>query len=397
MTYQEENSSTMSKVLEYLMSGNGLDSMGNVIQILLNHAMKAEREQYLKVEPYQRSEERVDHANGFKPKQLNTRLGKLQLDIPQVRHGDFYPNALTRGIRSERAIKASIAEMYLQGVSTRKVTNILEELCGCEVSSTQVSDAVKQLDPAFQAWRERPLECFQHLIVDAVYEKVREAGKVVSNAVLIAYGIDSFGKRHVLGVSVSSSEAEIHWRTFFQDLVKRGLYGVETITSDAHSGLQAAIRTVFPGVEWQRCQFHLQQNAQAYVPRLEMRPIVAEQIRQIFNASNRAEADRLLKEMIVEWTKKGAPKLAKWAEENIPEGLAVMNWDKRKWKKLRTSNLAERVNKEIRRRTRVIGIFPNAAACLRVITALLIETDEAWLVEEKRYLVMEKNMLDSSS
>jgi transposase-like protein len=377
------------------MGDDGLNRMGEVIQILLNHVMKCERDKYLQAEPYQRSEERIDYANGYKAKRLNTRLGKLLLDIPQVRHGAFYPSALERGMRSEKALKISIAEMYLQGVSTRKITSVMEELCGFEVSSTQVSEATKQLDPALKAWRERPLGCFRHVIVDALYEKIREGGRVISSAILIGYGIDDDGKRHVLGISIATSEAEIHWRNFFQSLVQRGLHGIETITSDAHAGLQLAICTVFSGVQWQRCQFHLQQNAMSYVPRLDMRVLVAEQIRQIFNASRRSEADRLLQEAIAEWTKK-APKLAAWAEENIPQGLAVMSWDKRKQKKLRTSNLAERVNKEIRRRTRVVGIFPNAEACLRLITAFLMETDEDWSVEKSRYLAASENVPDGT-
>lgn len=385
MTYQEQNGSTMVKVLECLMANDGLSRMGEAIQILLNESMKVEREQHLKAGHYQRNDERIDVANGYKAKQLNTRMGKLFLDIPQVRNSNFYPNALERGIRSERVLKLSMAEMYLQGVSTRKVTAIMEQLCGFEVSSTQVSDATKQLDEVFKAWRERPLGCFPHLIVDAIYEKVREAGVVTGHAVLIAYGIDSDGKRRILGLSVSTSEAEIHWRTFFQSLLQRGLHGIETVTSDAHTGLKAAIRSVLPGIQWQRCQFHLQQNAQSYVPKLAMKAAVAEQIRHIFNAPNLIEANRLLQLAIEKWLKE-APKLAAWAEEAIPEGLAVMNWGKEKQKKLRTSNLAERENKEIRRRTKVIGIFTNAEACLRLITALLMEQDEAWLASEKRYL-----------
>lgn len=395
MTYQDENNNTMSKVLECLMNGDGLNRVGEVVQMLMNEAMKIERERFLHVGHYQRSEERTDYANGYKPKQLNTRFGKLSLNIPQVREGDFYPSAFERGARSEQALKVSMAEMYLQGVSTRKVSKIFEQLCGFEVSSTQVSEATKKLDVTFKEWRERPLGYFQHLVVDAIYEKVREGGCVTAQAVLIAYGIDNEGRRRVLGLSVSTSEAEIHWRTFLQSLLARGLCGVETITSDAHAGLKAAIRAVLPGVQWQRCQFHLQQNAQAYVPRQSMKADVADKIRQVFNAPDRLEADRLLAKVVNEWSKH-APKLAAWAEEAIPEGLAVMAWDKKKRKKLRTSNLAERVNKEIRRRTKVLGIFPNSDACLRLITAILQEQDEEWLTAEKRYLPSDENVLDGT-
>lgn len=394
MAYQDENSSTMTKVLEYLMSGDGLNRVGEMIQMLMNEAMKLERERYLQVGHYQRSEERVDYANGYKPKQFNTRFGKLSLEIPQVRHGDFYPSAFERGTRSEIALKLSMAEMYLQGVSTRKVTKIFEELCGFEVSSSQVSEATKHLDVKFKEWRERPLGYIQHLIVDAIYEKIREGGCVSGQAVLIAYGIDKEGKRRILGLSVSTSEAEIHWRTFLQSLLARGLHGVETITSDAHKGLQAAIRGVLPGIQWQRCQFHLQQNAQKYVPRVSMKADVAEKIRQIFNAPDRLEAERRLSQCVSCWLK-SAPKLSAWAEEAIPEGLSVMSWEKSKRKKLRTSNLAERMNKEIRRRTKVLGIFPNTEACLRLVTALLMEQDEEWLTG-KRYMGSVENMPDGT-
>lgn len=384
MTYQVENSNKINEALECLMSSDGLNHIGEAVQMLLNHAMKIEQQKYLQAGHYQRTEARQDYANGYKPKQLNTRLGRLALSIPQVRHGDFYPSALERGIRSEKALKVALAEMYIQGVSTRKVKLITEELCGFEVSSQQVSDATRELDEALEAWRSRSLGCYEHLIIDALYEKVREGHSVVSESVLIAYGVDDHGQRRVLGASVSLSEAEVHWRAFFQSLLARGLHGVKTITSDAHTGLNAAIRTVFPGVEWQRCQFHLQQSAQKYVPKIAMRTEVAETIKYIFRSRDRQEADRLLQQALEGW-KKTAPSLAAWAEEAIPEGLTVLNWSLHKRKKLRTSNMAERVNKEIRRRTKVVGIFPNAASCLRLISAILVEEDEGWMAE-KAYL-----------
>jgi putative transposase len=384
MTYQVENSNKINEALECLMGSDGLNHIGEAVQMLLNHAMKIEQQKYLQAGHYQRTEQRQDYANGYKPKQLNTRLGRLALSIPQVRNGDFYPSALERGIRSEKALKVALAEMYIQGVSTRKVKLITEQLCGFEVSSQQVSDATKELDASLEVWRSRRLGCYEHLIVDALYEKVREGNSVISESVLIAYGVDDHGQRRVLGASVSLSEAEVHWRAFFQSLLARGLHGVKTITSDAHTGLNAAIRTVFPGVEWQRCQFHLQQNAQKYVPKIAMRAEVAETIKYIFRSRDRQEADRLLQQALEDW-KKTAPSLGVWAEEAIPEGLTVLNWSLHKRKKLRTSNMAERVNKEIRRRTKVVGIFPNAASCLRLISAILVEEDEGWMAE-KAYL-----------
>lgn len=267
--------------------------------------------------------------------------------------------------------------MYVQGVSTRKVTDILESLCGLSVSSTQVSRASQLLDDEFSKWRERPLGQYKHLFLDALYEKVRQGGCVLDSAVLIAYGVDYNGKRTVLGVSIALSEAEVHWREFLESLVTRGLHGLLSITSDAHAGLKCALKAVFPSVLWQRCQFHLQQNAQAYIPRKEMKPLVAEDIRSIFNAPNRAEADRLLN-MAVDKYAKNAPALSAWMESNIPEGLAIFHFEARYRKQLRTSNMPERVNKEIRRRTKVVSIFPSVESCLRLISGTLIEIDESW-------------------
>ena len=365
----------------------GLDGLGSAVEMLINEAMRIERARYLNAEPYERTEARSDYANGFKPKQLKTRLGALNLQVPQVREGNFYPSFLERGLRSERALNLALAEMYIQGVSTRKVTAIVEELCGLEVTSMEVSRAAKLLDGEFSKWRARPLRQFSYLILDARYEKVREGGHVIDSAVLVAYGVDTQGIRHVLGVSVALSEAEIHWRSFLESLVARGLHGLTLITSDAHSGLKAALRAVFPSVPWQRCQFHLQQNAQAYVPKKNMKQEVAESIRSVFNAPNRAEADRLLK-MAITTYEKTAPKLSEWMEENLPEGLTVFKFKASHRRRLRTSNLAERVNKELKRRTRVASIFPNITSCERLITGLLIEISEAW-ESGKVYLSME--------
>jgi transposase-like protein len=363
--------------LAQIISEQGMDGLGSAIQILINQAMLIERNRHLNAAPYERNDSRTGYANGFKAKSLKTRIGTLELLVPQVRDSDFYPSFLERGIRSERALKLSLAEMYIQGVSTRKVSAILEELCGLQVNSTDVSRAAKLLDEEFVKWRTRPLGRYIYLILDARYEKVRQDGCVVDSAVLVAYGVDEKGFRHVLGVSVALSESEIHWRTFLDSLVSRGLHGLLCITSDAHSGLKAALKAVFPSVPWQRCQFHLQQNAQAYVPKQSMKEEVAEDIRSIFNSANREEADRLLKLAIAKYAKT-ASQLSAWMEANIPEGLNVFNFKRSHQLYLRTSNLAERVNREIKRRTKVAGIFPSAASCERLITGVLIEISEGW-------------------
>jgi transposase-like protein len=368
---------------------HGLDGAGEALRILVNEASKIERAAFLNALPHQRTAERTDYANGFKPKTVMTRVGAQTFDIPQVRGGGFYPSALDKGTRTERAVNLALAEMYVQGVSTRKVITVLQALLGPEVaiSSTQVSRATEQLDAGLAAWRERPLGETPYVVLDARYERVREAGRIVDCAVLIAIGITADGKRRVLGVSVALSEAEVHWRAFLDSLIARGLRGVKLIVSDDHAGLKAARRATLPSVPWQRCQFHLQQNAQAYVPRIDQRKAVALRIKAIFNAPDKAEAERLLRQAIDIWTDE-APKLALWAEENLPMGFAVFDLLAAHRARMRTTNGLERINREIKRRTRVASIFPNASSCLRLVSAILAECDEDWM-NGKIYLTIE--------
>ena len=374
---QPNGESTPFELMVQVLDENGFGGMAHAIQILVNEAMKIERNEVLGAEPYQRTEQRRGYANGFKPKTLDTRVGKIELQVPQTRGVEFYPKSLERGVRSERALKLALAEMYVQGISTRKVTQVTSELCGLDVSSSQVSRAAKLLDEELESWRTRPLGKVTCLLVDARYEKVRHGGSVIDCAVLVATGILSDGKRTVLGVSVSLSEAEVHWREFFASLVERGLYGVELITSDAHEGLKAARKAVFPGVPWQRCQFHLQQNARQYVPKVEMRSEVAADMRSIFNAPDGNEADRLLNKTVDKYCQ-SAPKLADWMQQAVPEGLTVFARPASQRKRLRTSNMPERLNEEIKRRTRVATLFPNEASLLRLVSAVLAETDDQW-------------------
>ncbi|NDB77959.1 MAG: IS256 family transposase, partial [Verrucomicrobia bacterium] len=261
----------LNNVLQ-LLTEQGHDGFAEGLRLLVNEAMRVERHEVLQAQPYERTTTRQGYANGYKPKTLTSRVGPITFSVPQVR-GDtaFYPSALEKGLRSEQALKLAMAEMYVQGVSTRKVSAIVEELCGSTVSSTQVSDCAKLLDAELQKWRDRPLGACPYLVFDARYEKVRHDGQLRDCAVLIALGITPEGQRVILGVSVALSEAEVHWRAFFHSLVQRGLCGVTFIVSDDHPGMAAARQAVFGAVPWQRCQFHLQQNAQAYVPRLEQR------------------------------------------------------------------------------------------------------------------------------
>lgn len=372
-----------------LIAERGLEGLGEAVSLLINEAMRLERERHLGVSPFERSPERRGYANGYKPKTVKSRVGALDLAVPQVREGGFYPQSLDQGLRSERALKLALAEMYVTGVSTRKVARITQQLCGFEVSSSEVSRCAAELDEELAAWRERPLGAYPYVVLDARYEKMRHGGSVVDCAVLLAMGVNPDGQRELLGVSVALSEAEVHWRDFLSGLAERGLHGTKLFVSDNHAGLKAARTAVFPSVPWQRCQFHLQQNASHYVPKKSLKARVAADIRAIFNAPGAVEAKRLL-ERFVSAYEHTAPDLAAWAETALPEGLTVFTLPEHHRKRMRTSNAVERVNKEIKRRTRVATLFPNEASCLRLVTAVAMEISEDWQTG-RRYLNMNEN------
>ena len=376
MTYRKDF--TLPAELLEQVQAQGLNVLPELIRVIINAAMLAERTEHLNAGPYQHTLERRGYANGFKPKTMQTRVGDITFAIPQVREGGFYPQALERGLRSERALTLALAEMYVQGVSTRKVKAITEQLCGVDVSSSQVSRAAAEMDSELEKWRERPLGEYPYLFLDAYYEQVREDGQVRHLAVLVAVAVTPSGKRDILGVSVSLREHEVHWRTFLESLKKRGLGGVQLITSDDHAGLRAARLAVFGGIPWQRCQFHLQQNAQAYVPHKDMQSEVAEDIRTIFNAPDRATADAYLAKTVLKY-EKTASRLSNWMVSNLPEGLMVFSFPGGFQRQLRTTNGVERLHREVRRRARVVSIFPNKASCLRLVSAVLNEISEEWL------------------
>jgi putative transposase len=394
MTQVKENNLLAS--LMQMVNENGIEAVTQTFRILLNEAMKIEREQALGARLYERSEDRRGYANGYKAKTIDTRMGKLMVEVPQVRGCvQFYPSALEKGCRSERALKLAIAEMYVQGVSTRRVTEVLEKMCGLSVSSTQVSRVSQILDEELEKWRNRPLGEYPYLVLDAHYEKVRTAGSVVSCALFTAIGIDTEGRRSILGVSVSLSEAETHWREFLKSLRQRGLNGVKYVVSDDHDGLKAALNATMPGILWQRCQCHLQRNAASYVPKIKMRKQVHNDLRDIFDAPYRQQAQQRLKFYVAKYEKTAA-KLSVWMEENLPEGLTVFALPEGHRKRMRTTNMLERVHEEINRRTRVAGLFPNEASLLRLVSAVLMELSEEWETG-KRYLNMDVENADSAS
>lgn len=377
----EQNQTIHQDQLINLLFDDGLqNALPRIAEILMNAAMLLERETHIGAAPYQRGTERNGYANGFKSRTYQTAMGALNLAIPQVRQSDsvFRTSLLEKGSRSDRALKSAIATMYVEGVSTRRITKIMEELCGVEVSSGQVSNLNKQLDDEFEKWRTRPLPPIVYMTLDATYYKVRIDGVVRDCATLIAYGIRrDDGKRMILGVSCALSEAEVHWRDFLHGLKERGIGIPDLVTSDAHTGLKAALKAALHGTPWQRCQFHLQQNAQEYVTKQHLKSKVAADIRIIFNADDLAHAEERLRDFVTTYSE-SQPRLAAWAEENLPEGFAVFAFPEAHRKRLRTSNACENVNGQIKKRTRVVGLFPSEESLERLVTGVLIEISETW-------------------
>lgn len=391
MTRHHKNTTDPKDPINLLLEHGLSDGLPQIAEMLMNAAMLIERSAHLRAGLYERSEERNGYANGLKDRTFQSSVGPLALRVPQTRGSDepYRPTMLESGSRSDRSLKAAIAEMYLQGVSTRRVTKVMEKMCGLSVSSTQVSKLTAELDETFELWRNRALPEIAHMMIDATYIKVRIGGSVVDCAVFTAIGVQrDNGRRMVLGVSAALSEAEVHWRDFLTSLKERGIGIPDSITSDAHEGIRAALKAVFNATPWQRCQFHLQQNAQAYVPKVDMREPVAADIRSVFNAESLAHAEAKL-DTLVEKYSKSAPELSRWMQTAIPEGLQVFSLPEHKRKRLRTSNACETLNTQIKRRTRVAGLFPNTDSILRLVTAILMEVSEEWETG-KAYLTNKK-------
>lgn len=391
MTRHQKDTTDPKDPINLLLEHGLADGLPQIAEMLMNAAMLIERSAHLRAGLYERSENRNGYANGLKDRTFQSSVGPLALRVPQTRGSDepYRPSMLESGSRSDRSLKVAIAEMYLQGVSTRRVTKVMEKMCGLSVSSTQVSKLTAELDETFELWRNRALPEIAHMIIDATYIKVRIGGSVRDCAVFTAIGVRrDNGKRMVLGVSAALSEAEVHWRDFLTSLKERGIGIPDSITSDAHEGIRAALKAVFNATPWQRCQFHLQQNAQAYVPKVDMRETVASDIRSVFNAESLAHAEAKL-DTLVEKYSKSAPDLSRWMQTAIPEGLQVFSLPEHKRKRLRTSNACETLNTQIKRRTRVAGLFPNTDSILRLVTAILMEVSEEWETG-KAYLANKK-------
>jgi transposase-like protein len=367
---------------------NGSEEMAAVFAGLFNLAMRIERERFLGAGHYERTPERCGYANGTRPKKLDTPAGTVRVEVPKTagHEAPFYPQALERGRRSCRAVMLAVAEMYIKGVSTRDAEAVMRQFGLESLSSTQVSRAAALLDEELEAWRTRPLGEIKYLIVDARYEKLREGGVVRDAAVLSAIGIGPDQRRRVLGVSCALSEAEVHWRAFLESLVARGLRGVSYIVSDDHPGLGAARKAVLGGATWQRCQFHLAQNAIHHAPNITIRKAIGKELRRVWNARDGKAAEAELRQLVAAY-REPAPRLAAWLETAVPEGLAVFSLPERHHKRMRTSNPMERsIQQEIKRRTVKVRVFPNQASLERLVTAILVEIDEKWQTTDKPYI-----------
>lgn len=366
--------------------GNGISGISKCLEILFNEAMKLERTRALGAEPYERTEDRQGHANGFKCKILHLRSGRITLDIPQVRGMEFYPASIEKGERSEKALKLGLAQMYVSGVSTRRVKEITEVLCGFEVSSSQVSSAAKLLDEELLKFRTRRLDGgYKYIYLDAKYIKVRSDHQVGTQAVLIAIGVNSEGYREIIAIDVKSSEAKQNWKEFLVDLKERGVSDVEMIISDDHAGLKQARIEVFTTVQWQRCQFHFAQNAQHKANSKPQKAEIGQDVRSIFQQNDKESATKKAEEIVEKWKDKNSG-FASWLEENVHECFTVYQAPDRFHSKLRTSNGLERTNREVERRTGIVGIFPNRDSLIRLVTAVLIEIHEDWASATQPYM-----------
>ena len=365
---------------------NDRDLMKALMKEAIQEALDAEMSEFLGAAPGERTDGRQGYRAGYYSRGLVTRIGKLELRVPRDRSGEFSTALFERYARSEKALVSALAEMYVQGVSTRKVKAITEELCGHSFSASAISAINKTLDESLARFANRQLdEPYPYLILDARYEKVREGGVIQSLAVLVALGINWEGQRQVLAVELANRESQSSWKEFLLRLKQRGLSGVEFVVSDDHAGLKKAISEVFTEAAWQRCYVHFLRNALDYLPRKADDDCLQE-LRWIYDRRDIQEANRDLSAWILKWQAK-YPKLADWVEANIHETLTFYRLPRTHHKHLKSTNMLERLNEEIKRRTRVVRIFPNTASCLRLVRALCVETHESWL-EDSRYLNM---------
>jgi putative transposase len=362
--------------------------LAEVVQRVLQELLEAEMTEHVGAAPYERAAGREGHRNGHKPRALRTRVGTLNLLVPQDREGTFSTRLFARYQRNEKALCLALMEMYVEGVSTRKVKDITEALCGTSFSKSLVSSLAGSLDAELRAWRERRLEgtAYPYLFVDARYEKVRVGHRIVSQGVLIVSAVRDDGFREILGVEGADTESEATYQDLFRSLKARGLKGVELVVSDDHEGLKAAVFRHFQGASWQRCQVHYARNLLGMVGAKGRKELAAD-LRAVFAATSSEQALGIASKVARRWREEGHEKVAEHIEEHVEECLSCLAFPESHRRRIRTTNGQERLNQEIKRRTRVVRIFPNREACLRLVSALAVERSEEW-VTGRRYLDM---------
>lgn len=381
-----------SVALKRYLSNIGLDGdvdfLRESIQLMTQMLIELEAEEQIGAEKHERTPERNNHRNGYRPRSWETRVGEIDLRIPKVRKGSFFPSLLEPRRRTEKALLAVVQQAYVEGVSTRKVDDLLKALGLTGIDKSKVSRICKELDEVVEQFRNRPLEGeYPYLWLDALYLKVRQNHRIVSLAMVIAIGVDTEGRRHILGFALGASEESAFWLDFLRSLVQRGLKGVQLVISDAHEGLKAAISQVLTGAAWQRCRVHFMRNVLAHVPKRD-KALVAAAIRTIFAQPDQEAARQQLAEVVKamrnRWPK--ATELLKRAEEDI---LAYMAFPQKHWSRIYSTNPLERLNKEVKRRTNVVGVFPDQPAVLRLAGSILIEIDDEWQAADRRYFSLE--------
>ena len=359
------------------------------LETVINLAMREEATAHVGAGPHQRSDERRGHRNGYKPRRLNTRMGELELSVPQVRGCEpYHPSMFNKWQRSERALLVACAEMYFQGVSTRGVREVLEAMCDGDISSMTVSRVARELDEKLEDFRSRRLEGeYPYVQIDARYEKVRVGGKVISQAVLVTVGFNASGGREILDWRVADSESESTWSSVFLDLKLRGVRGVLLVTSDAHQGIRSGLKRHFQGSSWQRCRVHFKREMAAKVS-YKMQKELMKDLAAVFAGEDRAECLRRGEEMAVKWEPRCAA-VASMLRDGLEDCLTVLDFPETHRRRLNSTNLLENIMKQLKRRTRVVGVFPNRESCDRLIGALLLELHEQWATEQRPWFNME--------
>ena len=395
------NITITEELLHGLFLSNGRDeAFSKLLEEIFNQVLLSQSTEQIGAQPYERTEDRTAYRNGFRDRQLTTRVGALTLRVPRHRNGHFSTELFARYQRSEQVLVLAMMEMVINGVSTRKVEQITEELCGKKFSKSTVSALCKNLDPMVEAFRTRPLHChYPFLMVDAIYVKVRENGRIQSRGLLIAIAVNEEGHREIIGFQLANSESESSWGELFSSLKDRGLKNVDLVTSDDHKGLVNAIRRHFQGTSWQRCQTHFSRNMLDHTPKA-LQPEVKEELRRLYESVD-LESARKVRDQIIKTYESKAPKATALLDEAFDDITAVLALPLKYRKRLRTTNGVERLNQEIRRRERVIRIFPNSASVIRLMGALLMEHDEKWQTGRKYfdmalyYQIQDKELKDS--